>query len=107
MIDRCILITYLVLTTITAIVLLIPRKKTIATPRDDPKASTTAFRGLGVRIIQFLAIVYILPAIVILRLFDKISSDAVMTLLGAIIGFVLSNIKEFSNRKDEAASKQD
>jgi hypothetical protein len=93
--DRCILLTYFALVTITVIALLVPRKK-------KQRTGETKFRGLGVRIIQFLTVVCIVPAIVVLRLYDKISSDAVMTLLGTVIGFVLSNIKEFRNRRSPA-----
>src|SRR6266852_7456529 len=101
--DRCILLTYFALVLITVVALLVPRKKKQTTSQD--KTEESKFRGIGVRIIQFLAIVCIVPAIVILRLYDKISSDAVMTLLGTVIGFVLSNIKEFRNRRPSSPTQ--
>lgn len=49
-------------------------------------------RGLGIRIIQFLAVAFILPTIVILSLEGVLESQASATLLGTIIGYVLSGI---------------
>ena len=52
-------------------------------------------KGVGVRRIQFLAVVCIVPGLIVLRLHEKVSYDAVMTLIGAVVGYVLSNIKNF------------
>ena len=54
-------------------------------------------KGIGVRVIQFLAIAMLLPAIVILSLEGSLDTQTTATLLGAIVGYVLSGIG-----KDEA-----
>ena len=47
-------------------------------------------RGItGIRSIQFLAVVFVLPITVILSLEGKLDSEAVAFLLGAIVGYVL------------------
>lgn len=57
-------------------------------------------RGIGVRVIQFLAIVLLVPTILILALEDVLSSETVATLLGAAIGYVLSGIGKDEPAKD-------
>ena len=54
-------------------------------------------RGIGVRVIQFLAIVFIIPTIVILALEKVLNTETTAALLGVIVGYVLSGIG-----KDEA-----
>jgi hypothetical protein len=49
-------------------------------------------KGIGVRAIQFLAVVEVLPAIVILSLEGILEGQTTGTLLGAVIGYVLSGI---------------
>ena len=51
-----------------------------------------AGRGIGVRIIQFSAVLLVVPAIVILALEGVLESEVVGTLLGAVLGYVLSGI---------------
>jgi len=54
-------------------------------------------KGIGVRVIQFLAVVFVVPAILILALEGILSTESTAALLGAIIGYILSGIG-----KDEA-----
>ena len=49
-------------------------------------------RGIGVRVIQFLAVTLIIPAILILSLEGVLEAQASATLLGTIVGYVLSGI---------------
>lgn len=49
-------------------------------------------KGMGLRVIQFTALVTVLPIILILALEKMISTDVIGTLLGAIVGYVLSGI---------------
>ena len=54
-------------------------------------------KGFGVRIIQFLAIVLLIPAIIILAIQEILQSETIATLFGAIIGYVLSGIGKDEN----------
>lgn len=49
-------------------------------------------RGIGVRVIQFLAVVMLLPIVFILALRGILSDASVGTLLGAVAGYILSGI---------------
>ncbi len=49
-------------------------------------------RGIGVRVIQFLAVTLIIPAILILSLEGVLEAQASATLFGTIVGYVLSGI---------------
>ena len=49
-------------------------------------------RGIGVRIIQFLTVTLVLPIILILALEGILKGETVATLLGAIVGYILSGI---------------
>jgi hypothetical protein len=48
-------------------------------------------KGIGVRVIQFLAVVFIIPTIIILAL-EGALSEVSAALIGTIIGYVLSGI---------------
>jgi hypothetical protein len=48
--------------------------------------------GIGTRAIQFVGICLLVPTVLILGLEDKISKENMGTVLGAIIGYVLSGI---------------
>jgi hypothetical protein len=45
---------------------------------------------LGIRTIQFTAIVFVLPMLVILGLTNALGRETIGTLLGVIVGYVLS-----------------
>jgi hypothetical protein len=45
---------------------------------------------IGIRAIHFLAIVFVLPLLIILGIYDKIDRGTIGTVLGVIIGYVLS-----------------
>jgi len=49
-------------------------------------------KGIGVRVIQFLTVALFLPTVVILALEGILETETVATLLGAIVGYVLSGI---------------
>lgn len=56
-------------------------------------------RGIGVRVIQFLTVTMVLPIILILSLEGVLSDQTTATLIGAVIGYILSGIG-----KDEKAT---
>ena len=49
-------------------------------------------RGIGVRTIQFLAVIFLVPTILILALEGAIDNSTVAALIGAIVGYILSGI---------------
>lgn len=55
-------------------------------------------KGFGVRIIQLLAIVLLIPAIIILAVQEILQTETIATLFGAIIGYVLSGVGKDENR---------
>ncbi len=56
-------------------------------------------KGIGLRVIQFLAVCLVVPALLILALEGKVSMEATAIILGVVIGFTLSGIG-----KDEPVS---
>lgn len=62
-------------------------------------------KGIGLRIIQFLALVLVIPAIVILSLEEKLSNETTGALLGTVLGFVLSGIGKDELRKRKPPTK--
>lgn len=60
----------------------------------------TNSKGIGVRVIQFLSVVFIIPTIIILAIHNSISSETIATLLGTVIGYILSGVgKDEQNKK--------
>ena len=49
-------------------------------------------KSIGIRATQFMTVVLIIPAILILAIAEILSPDVFLTLFGAIIGYVLANI---------------
>ena len=49
-------------------------------------------RGIGLRVIQFLSVVLVFPTVLILALEDKVNKEGLATLLGTIVGYLLSGI---------------
>jgi len=45
---------------------------------------------IGIRAIHFLAIIFVLPLLIILGIYDKIDRGTIGTVVGVIIGYVLS-----------------
>jgi hypothetical protein len=65
-------------------------------------------RGMSVRSMQFLAVSTMLPAIIFLSLEGLLEKSAVGALLGAFIGYLLSNIGEYDRqRRDRAGNPLD
>lgn len=67
-------------------------------------ALTRRGKGIGVRVVQLVTVALVVPALLILRVQDRVSSDSVMTVLGALVGYVLSNIKDFKPKGTSAPS---
>ena len=59
-------------------------------------------RGIGVRIIQFATVLLVLPAILILAVERILESQTVATLIGAIVGYILSGIGKDESRKQDS-----
>lgn len=49
-------------------------------------------RGFGARVIQFLAVGLVIPSILILALEEKLATETTATLIGALVGYLLSGI---------------
>ena len=58
-------------------------------------------KGIGLRAIQFMAIIFLVPVILILALEKILTSETIAALLGAVSGYTLSGIGQ-----DETAKKQ-
>ncbi len=56
-------------------------------------------RSIGVRSIQFSAVVFVIPTILILALEGILNTEVIATLLGTIIGYTLSSIEDKSKDK--------
>ena len=57
-------------------------------------------KGISIRVIQLIAVIFIIPTILILSIEEFFDSDVVGVLLGAIVGFILSGVgKEETNLK--------
>jgi len=57
-------------------------------------------KGLGIRIIQFVAVCQVVPAVVLLSIADKLPQGAGATLLGAVVGYALSNLSDNSKKQE-------
>ena len=55
--------------------------------------------GMGVRSIQFLALIIIFPVILILALENKLEGSAIGALVGALLGYLFTNISKYDERK--------
>ena len=58
-------------------------------------------KGIGARIIQLLAVLMVIPAILILALEGTIDGATAGTLFGTLIGFVLSDVGSFQNARSD------
>jgi hypothetical protein len=64
-------------------------------------------KGLGARVIQLLAVIFVIPAILILALEKFLTAETVATLLGTLIGYLLSGIGRFKPRQASKPSAGD
>lgn len=55
-------------------------------------------RGIGARVIQLVAVILVVPAILILGLAKVLSGETVATLFGTLIGYLLSGIGNFRTK---------
>lgn len=56
--------------------------------------------GFGARIIQITCVALIIPTIVILSLENIIKGETVATIIGDLIGYVLSGISNYDNKSE-------
>ena len=61
-------------------------------------------KGIGVRVIQLLSIIFLIPAIIFLSIDRVITGETVGTLIGAIIGYILSGLNR-DEKKTKAEKK--
>jgi F0F1-type ATP synthase assembly protein I len=64
----------------------------------------TTKRGIGVRVIQLATVMLVIPAIIILSLESILSEQTTGTLVGAIVGYVLSGIGKDEPTKSNPSS---
>ena len=57
--------------------------------------------GIGVRVIQFIAVTTIIPGIIILALEKVITPETTATLFGTITGYLLSGIGDYKPGSDK------
>jgi hypothetical protein len=54
--------------------------------------------GIGARIIQFTTIALLIPCLIILSLEDILKGETIATIIGGLIGYVLSGISNYDNK---------
>lgn len=64
-------------------------------------------KGIGARVIQLLAVGLIIPTILILALEDKLASETTATIIGGLIGYLLSGIGDWKSSREENTSNCD
>lgn len=57
--------------------------------------------GFDVRVIQFVAVILVIPSILILSLEKVLTSETTATLVGAMIGYLLSGLGELKPQKNK------
>jgi hypothetical protein len=62
-------------------------------------------RGIGARVIQFTAVGMIIPLILITALEDKLSKEALGTIIGALTGYLLSGIGNYDSKEGAGYKK--
>ncbi len=58
-------------------------------------------KGIGVRVIQFMALGALIPAILILALEHVLDGSAAAALLGTLAGYLFSHISEYDKQSDQ------
>lgn len=61
---------------------------------------TGQIKGIGARTIQFTCISLIIPCIIILGLENILKGETIATIIGGLIGYVLSGVGDFNNRNN-------
>jgi hypothetical protein len=56
-------------------------------------------RSIGARLIQFTCVALIIPAIIILGVLKLLSGETIATIIGGLIGYVLSNVGDYGKEK--------
>jgi hypothetical protein len=60
------------------------------------------WRGIGVRVIQLTAVVLLFPLILILGLEKVLDSSVMGTLIGGLVGYLLSGIGDYDRNRDKS-----
>ncbi len=72
------------------------------TTTKDGNTSKGKVGGIGARTIQFTCISLIIPCIIILALEGILKGETIATIIGGLIGYVLSGISNYDNKDKEA-----
>jgi hypothetical protein len=64
-------------------------------------------RGLGARVIQFLAVAMLIPTILILAIEKILESATIGTLIGALTGYLLSGVGDYRPEKKKLNSEDE
>lgn len=68
----------------------------------DTKTTITGkVGGIGARIIQFACVTLIIPCIVILGIEKVLQGETIATIIGGLIGYVLSGISNYDRNKED------
>lgn len=62
-------------------------------------------KGIGVRVIQFVAVATMMPAIFILATKGFLDGSSVSALIGALVGYLFSHISEFDHPRRKGHKK--
>lgn len=57
--------------------------------------------GIGARMIQFACVTLIIPCIVILGIEKILQGETIATIIGGLIGYILSGISNYDKNKDD------
>jgi hypothetical protein len=78
-------------------------KQTITKTTGNTTTVTTGkIGGIGARIIQFACVTLIIPCLVILSFEKVLHGETIATIIGGLIGHVLSGINEYGQNKGDA-----
>ena len=58
-------------------------------------------KGIGVRIIQLIVVILLIPSVFILAMEGILNTETVAALFGAMIGYILSNLSDYKKQGDK------
>lgn len=67
----------------------------------NPTNSKLNKGGIGARVIQFTTIALLVPSLIILSLEGILQGETIATIIGGLIGYVLSGISDYDKEKNK------